>query len=192
MATVPAAAATAERRIPPLLFGTVLFLVSELIFFGSLFAAYFALRAQTDRWPPEGVELELLIPTVGTILLVLSSVTFQLGVIAAERDRVGGLRAWTAASLLLGAVFIGLQLSDYAQLDFAVSSHAYGTIFYAMTGFHGLHVAAGLALMLVILGRIAQGAYRGGRVESVHAIGYYWHFVDVVWIALFTTLYLLR
>ena len=93
-----------------------MFLVSELIFFGSLFAAYFALRARTDPWPPEGVELELLIPTLGTILLVLSSVTFQLGVIAGQRDRIGALRGWTGASLLLGAVFIGLQLTDYTQL----------------------------------------------------------------------------
>jgi cytochrome c oxidase subunit 3 len=190
VAAIPAAAP--ERRIPPLLFGTVLFLASELLFFGSLFAAYFALRAQTDPWPPADVELELLIPTIGTSLLVLSSVTFQLGLVAGERDRRGGLRGWIVASLLLGAVFLGLQLWDYTQLGFEVSSHAYGTIFYAMTGFHGLHVAAGVVLMLVIVGRMAQGAYRGGRVESVHAIGYYWHFVDVVWIALYGTLYLLR
>jgi len=191
VATVEAAA-TPERRIPPLLFGTVLFLASELLFFGSLFAAYFALRAQTDPWPPDGVHLELAIPTIGTLLLVLSSVTFQIGVVAGERERLGALRGWIAASLALGAAFLGLQLYDYTQLDFEVSSHAYGTIFYAMTGFHGLHVTAGVVLMAVILGRLAQGAYRGGRVESVHAIGYYWHFVDVVWIALYATLYLLR
>ena len=191
MATVTDAAA-AERRIPPLLFGTVLFLASELLFFGSLFAAYFALRAQTDPWPPEGVELDLLIPAIGTALLVLSSVTFQIGLVAGERGRRSGLRAWIAASLVLGIVFLGLQLWDYTRLGFEVSSHAYGTIFFAMTGFHGLHVAAGIVLMLVILGRLAQGAYHDGRVESVHAIGYYWHFVDVVWIALFAVLYLMR
>ena len=191
MASVPAAAAS-ERRVPPLLFGTVLFLASELLFFGSLFAAYFALRAQTDPWPPEGADLELLIPTVGTVLLVVSSVTFQLGTRAGERERLAGLRAWIALSLVLGVTFLGLQIWDYTQLVFEVSSHAYGTIFYAMTGFHGLHVAAGLVLMLVVLGRLSQGAYRGGRVASVQAIGYYWHFVDVVWIALYATLYVLR
>jgi cytochrome c oxidase subunit III len=189
VATVPAAA---ERRLPPLLFGTVLFLASELLFFGSLFAAYFALRAQTDPWPPAGVELDVLVPAIGTTLLVLSSVTFQLGVAAAQRERLGALRAWALASFALGAVFLGLQLWDYSTLDFEVSSHAYGTMFFAMTGFHGLHVTAGLVLMLVVLGRLAQGAYRAGRVDGVHAIGYYWHFVDAVWIALFATLYLLR
>ena len=191
MATVPDPAA-AKRRIPPLLFGTVLFLASELLFFGSLFAAYFALRSQTAPWPPEGVVLDLLIPAIGTALLVLSSITFQIGLVAGERGHRSGLRTWIAASLLLGIVFLGLQLWDYTQLGFEVSSHAYGTIFFAMTGFHGLHVAAGIVLMLVILGRLAQGAYQDGRVESVHAIGYYWHFVDVVWIALFAVLYLVR
>jgi cytochrome c oxidase subunit III len=192
VATVPEAAATPERRMSPLLFGTVLFLASEVLFFGSLFAAYFSLRAQSEVWPPPDVELDLLIPGIGTILLVLSSVTFQLGVNAGGRGRRDGLGTWIAASLVLGTVFLALQLWDYTRLGFEVSSHAYGTIFYAMTGFHGLHVAAGLVLMLVILGRLAQGAYHEGRVESAHAIGYYWHFVDVVWIVLFATLYVLR
>ncbi len=192
VAAVPDEAATPERRLSPLLFGTVLFLASELLFFGSLFAAYFSLRAQSGVWPPHDVELELLIPAIGTFLLVLSSVTFQLGVIAGERGRRERLGTWIAASLVLGVVFLALQIWDYTRLGFEVSSHAYGTIFYAMTGFHGLHVAAGIVLMLVILGRLAQGAYHEGRVEGVHAIGYYWHFVDVVWIALFAILYVLR
>jgi cytochrome c oxidase subunit 3 len=191
VATVPEASAS-ERRISPLLFGTVLFLASELLFFGSLFAAYFSLRARSAAWPPHDVELELLIPAIGTILLIASSVTFQLGMIAGERGRRDGLGAWIAASLLLGVVFLALQVWDYTRLGFEVSSHAYGTIFYAMTGFHGLHVAAGIVLMLVILGRLAQGAYHDGRIEGAHAIGYYWHFVDVVWIALFATLFVLR
>jgi len=192
MAVAPASAEAMERRVPPILFGTILFLASELLFFGGLFAAYFALRAQTSPWPPAGVELDLLLPAIGTALLVASSFTYQAGVAAAERGSLGGLRAWLGVTLGLGAAFLGLQLWDYAHLDFEVSSHAYGTMFFAMTGFHGLHVAAGLLLMLVVLGRSAQGAYRDGRVEGPHAIGYYWHFVDVVWIGLFAALYVLR
>ena len=188
----PASAEAFERQVPPLLFGTVLFLASELLFFGGLFAAYFSLRSQTSPWPPPGVELELLFPTIATALLITSSFTLQAGVAAAARGRLGGLRAWTVVTLALGSTFLGLQLWDYAHLGFEVSSHAYGTLFYAMTGAHGLHVAAGLALMLVLLGRASQGAYREGRVDGPHAIGLYWHFVDVVWIALFTTLYVLR
>jgi cytochrome c oxidase subunit III len=187
-----ASAAAAERRVPPVLFGTILFLASELLFFGGLFAAYFALRAQASPWPPAGVELDVAIATIGTALLVASSFTYQAGVLAGERGSLGGLHAWLVLTVALGTAFLGLQLWDYAHLDFEVSSHAYGTMFFAMTGFHGLHVAAGLVLMLVVLGRSAQGAYRTGRVDGPHAIGYYWHFVDVVWIALYATLYLLR
>ena len=188
----PTSAEAMQRRLPPILFGTILFLASELLFFGGLFAAYFALRAQTSPWPPAGIELDLLLPAIGTVLLVVSSLTYQAGMVAGERGSLRGLRAWLVVTLALGATFLGVQLWDYAHLGFEVSSHAYGTMFFAMTGFHGLHVAAGLVLMVVVLGRASQGAYRGGAIDGPHAIGYYWHFVDVVWIGLFTALYVLR
>ena len=184
--------ARAGRRTPPILFGTVLFLASEVLFFGGLFGAYFALRASTALWPPEGVELETVLATVGTVILVVSSFTFQAGVRAGERGRLGGLRAWSLVTLVLGATFLGIQWWDWSHLDFGVSSHAYGTMFFTMTGFHGLHVAGGLVLMLVILGRLAQGAYRDGNLTGPQAVAYYWHFVDVVWVALYATLFLLR
>jgi cytochrome c oxidase subunit 3 len=99
---------------------------------------------------------------------------------------------WIVGTFVLGLGFVALQLTDYLRLDFKVSTNAYGTMYWTMTGLHGLHVLAGLILMLVVLGRIAQGAYRDGRLDGAHAIAYYWHFVDVVWIALFATLFLLR
>jgi cytochrome c oxidase subunit III len=176
----------------PLLFGTILFLASELLFFGGLFGAYFSLRARTSPWPPEGVELDTVVSAAATVLLVLSSGSFHLAATRAERADIAGLRAWIAVTLGLGSVFLGLQLYDYSRLGFEVSSHAYGTMYFAMTGLHGLHVLAGLALMLVVLAGAAQGAYREGGADGVHAVGYYWHFVDVVWIGLFTTLFLVR
>jgi len=182
----------AEERIPPILFGTILFLASELLFFGGLFGAYFSLRASTVPWPPLGVELALGPATAGTAILLLSSVTLQAGIRAAERGRAERLRNWTLVSLGLGVLFLAIQAWDWLHLDFELSSHAYGTMFYSMTGFHGLHVLAGLALMLVILGRAARGAYRDGNPLSAHAIAYYWHFVDAVWIALYATLFLVR
>ena len=91
-----------------------------------------------------------------------------------------------------GMAFLGVESYDWLTLDFGVASHAYGTMYYAMTGLHGLHVLAGLVLMIVVLGRLAQGAYRDGRVDGIHAVAYYWHFVDGVWIALFLTLFILR
>lgn len=192
MAQVSTSAAQLRPGASPILFGTILFLASELLFFGGLFGAYYALRAQTSPWPPEGVELETVLTAIATALLVLSSGTFHLGLVAARRERVGGLRVWIAITLLLGGLFLALQVLDYSRLSFEVSRHAYGTMYYAMTGLHWLHVAAGLVLMVVVLGRITQGAYREGHIDGLHAVGYYWHFVDIVWIGLFTTLFLVR
>ncbi|HEX7247903.1 MAG TPA: heme-copper oxidase subunit III [Actinomycetota bacterium] len=193
MALVAAAEPDQERPgASPLLFGTILFLASELLFFGGLFGAYFALRARTSPWPPEGVELDTMVSAVATALLLLSSGTFHLATTRAGRADIAGLRTWIAVTLGLGSVFLGFQLYDYSRLAFEVSSHAYGTMYFAMTGLHGLHVLAGLVLMLVVLARAAQGAYRDGGADGVHAVGYYWHFVDVVWLGLFATLFLVR
>jgi cytochrome c oxidase subunit III len=113
-------------------------------------------------------------------------------VAAGAGSRLRAMRGWTIATIALGVAFLGIQLFDWSRLDFDVSSHAYGTMFYSMTGFHGLHVLAGVLLMLVVLGRAMQGAYRDGNVDGAEAVAYYWHFVDVVWIALFATIFLLR
>lgn len=192
MAQVSTSPAQHRSGAVPVLFGTILFLASELLFFGGLFGAYFALRAQTSPWPPEGVELDTVLATIATATLVLSSVTFHLGLVAGRRGRLGATRVWVIVTLLLGVVFLSLQIVDWVSLPFEVSSHAYGTMYYAMTGMHGLHVLAGLLLMIVVLIRLAQGAYREGHVDGLHAVGYYWHFVDVVWVALFTVLFVVR
>jgi cytochrome c oxidase subunit III len=191
---VPTSTGSARRRpeVSPILFGTVLFLASELLFFGALFGAYFTLRAETSPWPPAGAEVDTALATVGTVILLASSFTFQRGISAGHDGRVATLRAWTFATMALGVAFLGVQLYDWTHLEFSVSSNAYGTMFYAMTGFHGLHVLAGVLLMAVVVGRSLQGAYRDGDVEGAEAVSYYWHFVDAVWIALYATLFLLR
>ena len=178
---------------PPLLFGTILFLASELLFFGGLFAAYFTLRAQTPEWPPAGIELDAGLSAFATLVLIVSSFTLQFAIRGAANGKPRKLRWLTVLTIALGALFVGLQIWDWAHLNFEISSNAYGTMYYAMTGFHMLHVIAGILLMLVILGRLAQGAYRTGEhLEGPEAITMYWHFVDVVWIALFATIFLLR
>jgi cytochrome c oxidase subunit III len=181
-----------RREVSPILFGTVLFLASELLFFGGLFAAYFTLRARTSPWPPPDADLDVALATVGTAILAISSFTMQRGVARGREGEIGRLRWWTLATMALGVIFLGIQLFDWNSLDFGISSHAYGTLFYAMTGFHGLHVLAGVVLMVVVLGRSVQGAYRDGQIDGAEAVAYYWHFVDVVWIALYATLFLLR
>jgi cytochrome c oxidase subunit 3 len=182
----------ARSRVPPLLLGTFLFLASELVFFVALFGAYFTLRGETSPWPPRGASADAMLSGVATALLVLSSMTYVIAARRAREHDVRSFRRWVGVTFALGAVFLGLQLVDYSRLGFAVSSHAYGTMFYAMTGFHGAHVVAGLILMIVVMGRSWQGAYRDGEPLGVEAVGYYWHFVDVVWIALYSTLYLIR
>jgi cytochrome c oxidase subunit III len=185
-------ATSSRAATPPLLFGTMVFLASELLFFGGLFAAYFTLRSATAVWPPPGDDISAREPAIATALLVGSSFTFIRALRRlSARDR-RGFHIWTLATFALGVVFLVLQLHDYLQLPFRVSTDAYGTMFYAMTGFHGLHVLVGLLLMLVILGRSRQGAYDAGVTWGPEAVGYYWHFVDVVWIGLFGTIYLLR
>jgi cytochrome c oxidase subunit 3 len=182
----------AEQPPAPILFGTILFLASELLFFGGLFAAYFTLRSETSPWPPAGVELDTRLAAVATALLIVSSGTLHLGLRAGATGSRQTMRRCVIVTIVLGVGFLAIQIRDYRTVDFHVSTHAYGTMYYAMTGLHWLHVAAGVVLLTVIVGRMAQGAYREGRLEGAHAIAYYWHFVDVVWIALFSTLFLLR
>jgi cytochrome c oxidase subunit III len=188
--------------------GTIIWLSSELMFFAALFACYFTIRAQSpDLWALETQKLNVVFSSINTTILVLSSVTCQLGVFAAERGQVGrtgsvfkvsgwGLREWFTLTYLMGAVFIGGQAFEYAELvheGLTIQANAYGTVFYLTTGFHGLHVTGGLIAFLFVLGRTFL-ARRFTHEQAVSAIvvSYYWHFVDVVWIALFATIYLIK
>jgi cytochrome c oxidase subunit 3 len=185
--------AVAERgrphQVSPLRLGTLIFLASDLMLFAGLFAAYFTLRSQTHPWPPRGIELETVLASVATVVLVVSSFTL---VVALRRPTIRGMRIWIGITMVLGVAFLAIQVIDWFRLPFRVSTNAYGTLFYAMTGFHWLHVLSGVALMAVVLGRAAQGAYAGGDRDGPEAVGYVWHFVDVVWVLLFATLFLIR
>ena len=162
------------------------------MFFGGLFAAYFTLRAVSAAWPPADVKLEAVEPAIATVLLVISSGTMQRALGKARAGDLDGMRRWVALTLVLGAIFVASQVRTWVAADFRISTNAYGTMFYGMTGFHALHVVAGLLLMVVVLGRAAQGAYRDGRLSGLEAVTYYWHFVDAVWIVLFATIYVVR
>ena len=188
--------------------GTIVWLSSELMFFAALFAAYFTIRAVSpELWASETEKLNVPFSSVNTFVLVMSSLTCQLGVFAAERGKVGrsggllnvgrwGLREWFVLTYLMGAFFIGGQALEYAELvheNVTLSSSAYGSVFYLTTGFHGLHVTGGLIAFLLVLGRTFV-ARRFTHEQAVTAIvvSYYWHFVDVVWIGLFFTIYILQ
>ena len=170
--------------------GMVIWLGSEAMFFGGLFAAYFTLRANTRPWHPEGVELNLAQGALFTLVLISSSFTIHLATKSAERGESKGLLRWTAITILLGALFMANQAYEWSSLAFTISSHPFGSVFYLMTGFHGLHVLGGMASMALLIARVRMaGASDHGWVE---ALSYYWHFVDVVWVALFFVIFVLR
>ena len=174
-----------------LVVGIVIFLGSELMFFSGLFGTYFTLRAAHPGWAPDEVRVDAL-RLLFTGFLVASSGTMQIAVVRIKQGNLASMRRWVVLTLLMGVVFLGGQVHEWLELPFQISTNAYGSTFYAMTGFHGLHVVAGLVLMLVLLGRAATGAYDARRHAGVEVVGYYWHFVDVVWIGLFATLFVIR
>ena len=188
-----AAPAPAHDRLQVLTVGTVVWLASELMFFSGLFAAYFTLRATADGdWPPSDVELEVLTSGLFTLALVLSSGTMQLAVRAVARARLPAFRGWLVATLALAAAFIANQAHEWSSLEFHIDTHSYGSAFYVMTGFHGIHVIAGMLAMVLLLGRAGSRRFGPAELPAVEMVSYYWHFVDVVWIGLWATLFLLK
>jgi cytochrome c oxidase subunit 3 len=172
--------------------GTTVWLASELMFFGGLFAAYFTIRAASTTWPPPGVKLDVLQSGLFTVLLVASSATLQLGERALGTGRRTHARRWIVVTLALGALFVANQGYEWGHIPFSASSHAYGSLFFLMTGFHGLHVIGGLLAMLGVLLRMSGPQADPGEGTVLEVVTYYWHFVDVVWIALYSTLFLLK
>jgi cytochrome c oxidase subunit III len=189
--------------------GTIVWLSSELMFFAALFAMYFTTRAVQgpEIWAQTTDILNIPFAAFNTTILVLSSVTCQFGVFAAERyqaRRTGsllkvsswGMREWFSLTFLMGAFFIAGQVYEYAHLvaeGVSLSSTAYSSVFYITTGFHGLHVTGGLIAFLIVLIRVAKARrFTQGQATTAIVVSYYWHFVDVVWIALFASIYLIK
>jgi cytochrome c oxidase subunit III len=177
--------------------GMILFITSEVMFFGGLFAAYFNLRANAPQWPPEEFAHTLkILPFVGpaTILLIISSFTCQWAVWAIRRDDRTVFIRGMAVTVVLGIVFLLMQITDYAflgQEGLTLASGQFGTTYYTLTGFHGAHVFGGVVMLSVILYRGMAGQFSGRHYDAVEGASLYWHFVDVVWILLFSLLYLL-
>jgi cytochrome c oxidase subunit III len=191
--------------------GTIIWLSSELMFFAALFAMYFTVRSvikgEGGRWP--GAHLDVRLESINTIVLLLSSVTCQLGVFAVERGQVRrtgriwqwsrwGLREWYVLTFLMGLYFDIGQGYDYVDLlknqGLSLHSSPYGSVFYIPTGFHGLHVLGGLIAFLFILGRTfatKRGLTHEVQVSAI-VVSYYWHFVDIVWVGLFVVIFLIR
>ena len=180
------------ERTPPLVFGMVLFIASETMFFASFFAAYFLLRNVNATWPPAGVRLDLQGPTISTLVLAATSPTIYLARVALRRDSVAGFRAWVLATFACGAAFLALEMSDWARLTFGIDSNAYGSVFYGLTGFHALHMFVGLVLLVVLLVRAALTGYEYRDHAGSEAVAYYWHFLLVMWLAICAAIYFAR
>ncbi|MDJ0734949.1 MAG: heme-copper oxidase subunit III [Nostocaceae cyanobacterium] len=172
--------------------GLLTFLVSESLMFGGFFATYLFFRAQNSVWPPEGTEVELLVPAINTVILVSSSFVIHLGDKAIKNNDVRGMRKWYIRTAIMGAIFLLGQVYEYMTLGYGLTTNVFANCFYLMTGFHGLHVFVGLLLILGVLWRSRRpGHYSASKHIGIEMAEIYWHFVDIIWIILFTLIYIL-
>ncbi|WP_257161362.1 aa3-type cytochrome oxidase subunit III [Corynebacterium cystitidis] len=196
--------AAQQQRVPVLnrpnmvSVGTILFLAQELMFFAGLFAMYFTSRANgiaTGDWEVQTANLNVLYGTIITVLLITSSITSQFGVFAAERGDVYGLRKWFTITILLGVIFLGLVAFEWYEMihhGVTIQSSVYGSVFYIITGFHMAHVTAGIIAFIVVILRVSKSKFTPAQATAAMVTSYYWHFVDVIWVGVFITLYLVQ
>ncbi len=171
--------------------GMVVVILNEAIIFASLLASYFYLRFNSVLWPPQGVAWpELTLSSINTVILIASSVVLQWGVRGIAHGSIGRLRVGLAIAFILGAVFLGIQLYEYTQLKFLPRDHAYGSLFWGITGLHAAHVLFGLLMNAYIQVRAAYGHFAADRRQAVDNVALYWHFVAVVWLFIFASLFL--
>jgi cytochrome c oxidase subunit 3 len=187
--------ANQSSRIDRQTLGILLFIVSETMLFGAFFASYFFLRvvANVGPWPPEGFELPKAVAAVNTAILVSSSFTVHWALESIRRGNRRGMIAGLGATWLLGFTFLFIQMNEYVHLGFSIRDGAFGTIFYGLTGLHGAHVTVGLILLAMANVRAWRGHFTSDPKKhlGVEVPGIYWHFVDVMWIIVFTTVYIL-
>jgi cytochrome c oxidase subunit 3 len=185
-------AANRSSRVEPQLLGMLLFIISEVMVFGAFFTAYFFIRVvQGETWPADGTELPVAIAGINTAILLSSSVTLHWAQTSIKHGNRAGLRAGIVATFLLGMTFLIIQINEYVHVGFAPSDHAQGSIFYGLTGLHGAHVFIGLCLLLTVVVRSFRGHYSQEEHRGVEVPGIYWHFVDVMWIVVYTTIYVI-
>jgi len=181
-----------SSRVNASVLGMFLFIASEVMLFGSFFTAYFFVRVSAHtHWPTAGHELPVFVAGINTIILVSSSFTMHWALQAIKRGNRAGLQAGLTLTFLLGLTFLLTQIREYSRLGFAPYTDAFGTIFYCLTGLHGAHVFVGLTLLLAATIRSYRGHYTADAHWGVEIPGIYWHFVDVMWIVVYTTVYIL-
>ena len=184
--------ANRSSRVEPQLLGMLLFIISEVMVFGAFFTAYFFIRVSVGNpWPAPGTKLPVEVAGVNTAILVSSSFTMHWAQTAIKRGNRFALKAGMLTTFALGATFLFVQINEYANIGFAPQDAAQQTIFYSLTGLHGAHVLIGLILLLIVNIRSFRGHYSPEEHRGVEVPGIYWHFVDIMWIIVYTTVYIL-
>lgn len=184
-------AAHRSSRVEPEVLGILLFIISELMLFGAFFAAYFFVRVVANsEWPP-GEGLPVGVAATNAAILLSSSITMHWTDLSAKRGNTFGMRAGIVSTIALGSTFLFIQINEYIHLGFAPKSDASASIFFGLTGLHGAHVLIGLLLLFMSAVRIFKGHVGPTAHKGLEVPGIYWHFVDFMWIIVFTTIYLL-
>jgi cytochrome c oxidase subunit III len=181
-----------SSRVEPQLLGMLLFIISEVMIFGAFFTALFFIRVvNADPWPAHGDELPVAVAGVNTAILLSSSLTMHWALTSIKQGNRFGLKAGILSTFLLGATFLFIQINEYAHIGFAPHDNAQASIFYGLTGLHGCHVFIGLLLLSMVTIRSFRGHFTPEAHRGVEVPGIYWHFVDVMWIIVYSTVYVL-
>jgi cytochrome c oxidase subunit 3 len=178
--------------VGPVPLGLIIFLASEIALFGAFFLFYGHARVFNGmEWPAKGYEIPADNTSINTGILVASSFTAEIAFLSLLKDRRKGLLWWLIATVVLGAIFLGLQMREYHDIGFLPSTNAQGSIFFALTGLHGAHVFLGLTFLMFCIVRVMRGHFSSKSYTGLLVTSIYWHFVDIVWILLYTLVYLL-
>jgi cytochrome c oxidase subunit III len=181
-----------SSRVSPSVLGMFLFIASEIMLFGSFFTAYFFVRVVNGTpWPTPPFHLPVYMATINTLILVTSSGTIHWATSAIKRGNVWGMRAGLVLTFLMGTSFLATQIFEYLRIGFNTSDGAFATIFFCLTGLHGCHVFVGLTILAFMTVRAFRGHFSPEHHHGVEIGGIYWHFVDVMWIIVFLTVYIL-
>jgi cytochrome c oxidase subunit 3 len=184
-----------SSRVTPAVLGMFLFIASEVMLFGSFFTAYFFARVVNPSapadWPPEGIHLPVFVAAVNTSILLTSSLTMHWALQSIKRGNRAGMQAGLVLTVAMGLTFLLTQMIEYSRLGFAPRDGAIGSVFYGLTGLHGAHVFVGLSILTVVTIRAFRGHFTPEHHHGVEVPGIYWHFVDVMWIIVYATVYLL-
>ncbi len=184
--------ANVSSRVDARVLGMLLFIASEVMLFGSFFPAYFFIRvAGNDQWPLPPFHLPVFVAGVNTAILLTSSFTMHWALQSIKRGNRAGLKAGMVLTFLMGLTFLLTQATEYARVGFSPHDGAFGTIFYCLTGLHGVHVFVGLTILLFVTIRSFRGHFSPENHHGVEIGGIYWHFVDVMWIVVYSTIYIL-